>query len=360
MAFVVMGYYVYQSYAKQKEKDTVNVTVDNYYNADYLFNNDYIKVSANISDFDKEKKDIYMYLDADNNLYIKNSTGKTVLNKKITSLPKDKMIVYYNNLYDDYYEFAALSNKGELYYASLNINSKKDYKFVKLGENISDVYTPVYDKKMVFVNERVSSNFIFLNKNKELLYLNKKDKKYTLEGDLQKVKPYFDYVCSSDTSKICNDIMIYQTFDNKLAYGYNDDKIIRNEIGEEIVVREMFAVFDLNSDKRIDLDKISYDLLKKKYKFLFTVYIVSEKGEIYKLEINKSVIKKKASVSAITYNEEVVKELKYDKKDNEITSVHIIYNNGEEDKISSGLNKKIITSTIYDRQKLKIKIIPSS
>ena len=80
--FITIGYYIYQSYVSQKQEQNKNVEIDNYYSEEYLFNNDYIKVANTISDFSEEEKEVYMYLDAENILYIKYTNEKTKLKKK--------------------------------------------------------------------------------------------------------------------------------------------------------------------------------------------------------------------------------------------------------------------------------------
>lgn len=299
-----------------------------------------------------------MYLDKENTLYVKCTNGKTILNKRVTELPDGNITVYYNNLYDDYYEFAALLESKELYYVAFNINSKSNYKFKKVGEDITSVYVPTYDKNEVFVNRnnRFVTNFIFIEGDNNLDYLSYKNKEYSLNNSLQEVKPYFDYVCASDNFKICNDIMIYQTFEKKLVYGYSGNTI-KNEFGEEIIVKDMFSIFEVNTKKDVNLDEISFRTLNKKYDYLFTVYVVSEEGVLYKLEINNNVMKKEGNISALTASDKKVKQLNYEEKDGEIGKIHIIYNDGKEEVILFSRNKSIITSTVYDKEKLKNKVL---
>lgn len=352
--FITIGYFTYQSYSVQKEDNSKPLEIDNYYSEEYLFNNDYIKFANTISDFSEEEKDIYMYLDAQNILYIKYTNGKTKLNKKISNLPEENVIVYYNNLYDNYYELAALTDKNELYYVDFDITSKNDYKFKKIANNIKEVYIPTYDKQTVHVNkkEKVTTNFIFSDKESQLKYLDYENNSYILKSSLEEVKPYFNYICASNTSSICNDIMLYQTFENKLTYTYKNDTTIKNEENKEIFVKEMFSIFEINTKKVIDLTNINIKDLTKKYSFLFTTYIVDEEGTIYKLEINNEKIKNKEEVTASIHSKKIVNVIKYEKEHNIITKAIIIYMDGTEEQIETKPNKEIVTSTIYDKNQL--------
>ncbi len=353
ISFIVIGYYTYQSYEKQKDKNENSVTVDNYYNSEYLFNNNYIIPAKTIADFSEEKNDVYMYLDANNVLYIKYTNNKTVLNKRVTSLPEGKITVYYNNLFESFYEFIALTDKNEVYYTYLNINSKKDYKFKKVGENISKVYIPSYDKKNVFVNKlkNINTNFIFLDTDNNLKYLDYKDKKYVLKDDINNKKPYFDYICLDINNEKCSSIMFYLTFENKLVYNYKNETIVQNEVNEDILVKDVFATIEIENSKNIDFTKTSFKEITKKYDYIYTIYIIDGNGKIYSIQLDKSNINNSTIIGALTYNEELVKELKYDIDKEEIKNVNIIYSNGKEEKITKDKNKVILTSTIYDKTK---------
>lgn len=354
--FITIGYYIYQSYTNKKEDQNKTIEIDNYYSEEYLFNNDYIKIASTISDFSEEAKEVYMCLDVDNVLYIKYTNEKTKLNKKISNLPKEKVTVYYNNLYDNYYEFTALTENNEIYYIALDITSKKDYKFKKIGENIKEVYIPTYDKEKVYVSDNPKSNFIFASNNQELKYISKEKKEYFLKTNVEKTKPYFDYVCASNTLSICNDIMIYQTFTKTLIPNYTKEEI-KNQKGEEIFAREMFSVLEIDAKKEIDLNKVTYKDLTKKYNYIFTTYIIDEEGKIYEHKINKETIENKENPNATIYSEKVVNKIEYEEKDNQIQKVQIIYIDGTKHLIESKINKTIITSTIYDKSKLKEEII---
>lgn len=355
MSFVVMGYYTYQSYSNQKQKSSEVIKIDNYYNPDYLFNNDYIKLANSIDNFNDETKEIYMYLDKDNTFYIKYTSGNISYNKHITNLPKGKLSVYYNNLYDDYYELVAVSDKKDLYYVVFNLKSKKNYTFYKMNEKVNSVYVPSYDKKNVYLNKKGKfvTNFIFSDSNNNLKYLDYEKNKYYLKDDFEGVKPYFDYICASESFSVCNNIMIYQTFENKLVYKFNN-KVVKNESGEEIIAKDMFATFEIDSKKQVDLDNISFNKLNRKYDYRFIVYVVDKEDNFYKLELNKKMLKEKQEIRAFSSSDKKVKQIVIDSKNDKSKDVHVIYIDGEETKITEDLNKKIITSTIYDKNKDKL------
>ena len=344
VSFILIGYYIYESYLNKKEANNDDVKIDNFYNIDYLFNNNYLNLSKGIDDFSEKSKKIYMYLDADNVLYIK-YTSEEILNKKVIDLPKDKLTVYYSDLGNNYYEFVAKTDNGDIYYVSLNLESSKDYSFVKVGSNIKNVYVPSYDKGPVFVNKTdlITTNFIFLDNDGVLKYLDFSNNKYVLKNDLSSVKPFFDYVCASDTSDICNDIMIYKTFDNELVY---DGNTITDVDGKRIFISDMFSYFEIFNSSKLDFNSINSSNLKK-YKYLFTTYAISNEGIIYKLEIDST---NKSEVRINQYSTNKVKQLNYVSKD----KVQIVYDNGTIDLVESSDSSYLITSTLYDRNHLGI------
>ncbi len=344
ISFIVMGYYTYKSYNTQKQDNNEEPLIDNYYSVEYLFNSDYIKNANNITDFSNDKDNVYMYLDKENTLYIKYTNEKNKYNKKVTGITS-KATVFYNNLNDDIYELSALTKDGELFYTKINLSNKKDYTFKKIASNINSIYSPTYDKKYVYVNNNkgFKTNFIYLDNNNNLMYLDK-DKDYVLKDNLSDVKPYFNYICASNNTSLCNNIMIYQDFENKLITKYNN-KIIKNENNKEIIVKDLFAVLSVKEEKEIDLSNISYSKLKK-YNYLFTTYIVDENNNIYILEIDKNTINNKEDISAKLYNSNKVKQLKYE---GNIAKINIIYANGTSEEIKKDKNKTIVSSTVYDR-----------
>lgn len=342
--FIVIGYSIYESYSSKKNAENDDVMINNYYDIEYLFNNGYLNLANNIDDFSDNNKKIYMYLDADNVFYVK-YTSEQILNKKVNNLPKDKLTVYYNNLGNNYYEFVAKTDNGDVYYTSFNLESNKDYSFEKVSSNIKNVYVPSYDKSSVFVNRTnsITTDFIFLDTDGVLRYLDLVDNKYVLKDNLASVKPYFDYVCASDTSDICNDVIIYKTFDNELVYNGN---IITNSDGKRIFIDDMFSCFEIFGSSKIDFNSIDSSSLKE-YKYLFNTYAISTEGMIYKIEIDST---NRSEVRVNMYSVDKVKQINYISKD----KVQIVYDDGKFDVIESSDNKDLITSTLYDRNNLGI------
>lgn len=342
IAFIIIGYRIYESYDSQKKANNKNVEINNYYSVDYLFNNGFIKNANTISDFSNEGKDLYMYLDAENVFYIKSSSNDKKVDKQVTGLPKTKTVVYYNNLYDDYYEFVAKTDN-DIYYTCINITDNNDRYFTKVGSNIKNVYIPAYDKQSVYVNQNNSiiTNFIFLDENRNFKYLSSENNNYVLKDDLESKKPFYDYVCASSESSICNDLMIYQTFKNEVSSSFMKDVLKEEE--KPVEVKDMFSIFEIKSDNNIDMKTLKGQDLQK-YDFVFDTYVIDINNNCYKIEITSKVYKEKqnAIVTKLDYK---VKEIKYN--DN---SFEIIYDGIKRDIITKDKNKILTTSTIYDKK----------
>ena len=65
-------------------------------------------------------------------------------------------------------------------------------------------------------------------------------------------------------------------------------------------------------------------------------------------------LKEKQEVSAVVSSLEKVKQIVINSKDGKSKDVHVVYIDGEETKITEDLNKKIVTSTVYDKNKDKL------
>lgn len=353
-SFLIIGYCTYKSYENKKKNNDDEIKIDNYYNSDYLFNSGYIKVASTISDFKEKEKSIYMYLDKDNTLYIKYINKNISYNKHVSGLPKGDIVVYYNDLNDGIYELSALTKNGVLYYSKVNLNNKKDHSFSMVDKNIDSVYTPVYDKNYIFIKDEddIKTNFIFLDKKKNLKYLDTSSDKYVLKDNLKEVKPYFDYICALSTKDICVNTLIYQDFNNNLLYTGNNE-FIRDENNKIIVVNDTFVSFEIDSSKEVDFSDISFKKLSKKYNFKYNVYIVSKTGYLYEISFNNDSIKGSGKLIAKKLSSKKVKQVKYDESGSVITGVHVIYVDGTEYKFYQDVNKKIMTSTIYVKTKNK-------
>lgn len=339
VVFIIFGYCTYKSYSLKKGNNNKNVEINNFYNIDYLFNNNYLSIAKTISDFSSKDKDLYMYLDADNVLYIKFVSDKIDNDKSIEGLPKEKVNVYYNKIDDNNYEFIARTNSSDIYYVSILLDSNDKYSFKKVGESIKEVYVPTYDKQYVYVNinKKFYTNFVFVDNKKNIKYLDYQDGKYSIKDDFSKKKPYFNYVCADDLSIFCNDFMIYQAFNNEVIYNGRplsfDNK--------KIYAKEMFSSFEVDNVSEVDFSSLNSNNFTK-YKYLFTTYVVNEAGLLYKIDINNDA--GDISVDCINRNSDKVKEIEYG-----YSKIEIIFNNGDKEIISKEKNKILITSTIYDR-----------
>ena len=340
IVFIIIGYYTYQSYINQKNSNEDKVKIDNYYNIDFLFNNNYINTAKTISDFSDEHSDIYMYLDTSNVFYIKN-TNKPNLNKKIKGLPSDEITLYYNYLDNYNYEFIAKTNKNEIYYVNLNIENKDDkILFSKVGDNIDSIYIPTYDKKGVYINtnNNITTNFIIVDKDKNIKYLDYKNK-YVLKNDITSKKPYFDYIC---VPNICDNTIIYATFNNELSY---KNRILTDKLGNKIFITDFFATFSTYGKHNISVDRINKSNIKK-YNYILIIYAIDIDGNIYKLDINKN---NSMSFTINEYSSHKVKYINYTKD----KKLEIVYDNNKIETIEEEYNKKIIMSTIYEKSHLK-------
>lgn len=339
VSFLIIGFYTYTSYSNKKYSN--DTKINNFYNADYLFNSGFLEVSKTIDDFSSKDKNIYIYLDASNVMYIKCVDNKDSIN--ISGLPQGKITVYYNNLYDDYYEFLAKSENGDVYYLYIDLSKKQNYKFVLIGNNIKNVYVPSYDKKMVFVNKtnRFITNFVLLDDDKNIKYIDY-DEDYVLKNDLNKKKPYFDYVCAVDNSLLCNEMMVYITFNNEIIYKNN---VLKDLSGNVIYVRDMFSTFEILSNENVDLTKISFSDLRK-YDYIFELYVVDKSEVLHKITLSNDDIKVNdfsSKVKQVQYNGSVLE---------------IIFDNNKYEKIKNSSNKLIGTSTIYDKNSKNTVTLP--
>ena len=339
IVFIIFGYYTYKSYSGKKNGNNKSVEINNFYNIDYLFNNNYLSFAKTISDFSSKDKDLYMYLDADNVLYIKYVSEEKSKDKSIKGLPKEKLNVYYNKIEDNKYEFVAKTDSSDIYYVSVVLDNKKEVSFEKVGERVKEVYVPTYDKKYVYVNmnSNISTNFVFVDNKKNLKYLDYQENRYIIKDDFSMKKPYFDYVCADDLSTLCNDFIIYQSFNNELIY--NGIPLSFNN--KKIYVKDMFSSFELDNVSDVDFTTLN-SVNFSKYKYLFTTYVVDEEGLLYKVDIDNDA--GDISIDCINRNSEKVKTIDYG-----YSKIEIVFNNGDREIISKDKNKILITSTLYDK-----------
>ena len=303
---LVIAFFTYNSY-----KNGQNISdnkINNYYDIEYLFNSNYIKIANTIKDYSDSEKIPYIYAESDK-LYIKT---KDKINE-IDKLPLDATI-FYNKIDDDNYEFISKTKDGDIYYSNSNLP------FSLIGENIKDIYIPTYDKEGILISD--TSGFIVLDNDNVLKYIVSDNKKYVLKDDLEVVKPYYNYICFKN-------IILYQTFNNELEY---NNTRIKDEDNNSIFVKEMFAILE-------KLDKESY---------IFKVYIIDEDSFMYLFEVNSNNFSN--PVTNLKKQVEKVEEVNYVKENDSIKEIKIKYENGKSKVI--GKDKEIITSTVYDRKNL--------
>lgn len=346
--FITMGIIIYQSYKKNVSENKDEI-INNYYSSEFLFNNGYIRLANDISDFNDQSEGLYMYLDGDNIFHIKYADKEEIINKEIKGLPDGNVNVSYNKISDSCYEFTGLL-KNDLYYVNTCVFNKDNKSFEKISTSASLVYVPSVNKEGVYViDNKIISNFIIGTTTNEVMYIDYKDNILGLYSSIEKVRPYFDYVCASETSKICNDIMLYITFDKKLILNYRND-VVKTDIGDDLLVEDVFGVFEIKSNKVIDLDEISFSDLSNKYKFVFKTYAIDKDNNLYTITMNNNSIKNKKEGIAISKGK--IKNIKYNRNNDVITSIIIVYEDGNKEVISSGDNYSIIGSTSMDRDNI--------
>ena len=174
LILILMGLIIYIRYTNKEESKVVE-EVNNYYTAEFLFNNDYIKIASTIEDFNKDTNNLYMYLDGNNILHIKYKNKESEINKTVEGLPKGEVTVYYSTLGNDCFEFGGLL-ENNFYYSNFCLN-ENEQPFEMISTNARTVYTPSIDKKEVHVinNAKITSNFIIDTETEEMKYLSYKD-----------------------------------------------------------------------------------------------------------------------------------------------------------------------------------------
>lgn len=348
--FVIFGFFIYQRYTEDVSLEKQEVVIDNYYNSEYLFNNNYIKIASTIDDFNNNSKDIYMYLDAENVFHIKDKNDLKKLNFEVKGLPKGDVKVYYNNLGNNCYEFAGLLEK-DLYYTNFCLDNKRIYVFEKISTTTKEVYVPVTDKNGIYTinNDDITSDFVIDVAN-EMKYISFKDNILGLYNNAEDVRPYFDYICFDENTLMCDETLYYITFDKELVINYDIKNVIENDIGDNLIIQDTFGIFEIFEDKKVDLSDKNYKSFSNKYEYLFKLYVLDKDNNLYTIDMNNNSVKNKSKVVAISASNEKVKSISYEKDGNEkVKSVTLVYVNGKSEQLTSNVNKYIMTSTIYDK-----------
>ena len=337
VAFII--YFRYTSSSSNIDK----VIVNDYYNSEFLFNNNYIKPADNITDSRKNNKDLDIHVTNDI-LYI------NLLNqsKTIKRVPTGKTTIYYNHLDNDCYEFAALKGN-DLYYASTCLSNKKETSFEKVSSASKAVYAPNTYKKGIYVND-VSpvSNFIINTTMKELKYISYKENILGLYDNINKNNSYFDYICADINADLCKNLIVYVTFSKEMVF---NDKKIANDKNDNLLIQDLLAILKINSNKKIDVSGMTFSELKK-YDYIFEIYAWNKDGYVYTISLDKDSFNNEKLIAKKLSNKKI-KAVDYKKnKADEITNVILTENDGKTINLSKKNNEFIMTSTIYDRSSI--------
>lgn len=351
LLFVLLGIVIYQRYNEDVKEETEEVIVDNYYTTEYLFNNDYVKIANTISDFNDKNFDLYMYLDGENIFHIKNKNSLEINNIIVGGLPKGDIKLYYNYLGDNCYEFAGLLET-DLYYVNLCLYDNKNFSFEKISTSATEVYVPSVSELGIFVidNKDIKSNFIINTTSNKMKYISMEDSILGLYNNIEEVKPYFNYICFDKNSSICRSTMYYITFDNELVLNYNVENPIKTDVGDELIVQDLFGIFEINSEKEVNYENITYNDFCKKYDYSLKLYVLDRENNLYTIDMNDNSVKNQSHVVAISASSEKIKEITYhDNKIGEIDNILMLYESGKSEELIRDVNKYIVTSTISNK-----------
>lgn len=367
----LIAYFTYNDYLKDKNSNNKeNITTKtNYYSANYLTSNNFITEAYTYS-LEKticdENVKYGLYKD-DNGYYIQYCTyeNELKLSKIYPSTTTDK--IYHNAYTTDeggylFYDILRLDSNNNLYYSFYGLSEEqytnvktftdgKKYSDFKI-ENVKNVYRLTSDKSNRWYNaiavlEMTDGKMkILMNKDKRIF---KNEEGITIEN-LENIYPYFDYICAFN-GPVCNETMFYITFDKKMVANYNINKPITNENGQEIKVKDAFATFDTKGlgASGASLFYPDYDEGYPSYEFTYTIYILSEDNNLYKIELDKNMINNKEEVKAKLYKENVSSiEVKYENSSTWANEYIINYTTGGNDSFKLG-DMRSCTSTMSDR-----------
>ena len=346
--FIFMGINIYISYEKNVDKNDDGI-IHNYYNFEFLFNNGYIKIADDITGMDEKNSNFYMYL-SDDVLHVKYKIDDKEYNKEIFGLPSSNLKIYYNRLSLNCLEVAGLSGN-ELYYNNFCLDDNKIKDFEMISTEVKDVYASSFDKSNIYVvdNNSFKSNFIINTTLNELKYISYKDGVGGLYNNIEKVKPYFDYICVDEGFNLCKNTMIYLNFNGELLYKYDLEDSIKDENGNLILVQDMFGTFEINNKRSIDFDNLDFKTLYK-YDYLYFVYILDKESNLYVLSIKRDNFKTKTLGDAFLYSSEKVNNIDYQKdEEGKISKVVITFVDGEIKELESRDNFSIFDSTLVGR-----------
>ena len=301
--FISLGFIIIKRYDNKESNEIIN----NYYTVEYLFNNGYIEKPNDITLINQKSNNIYAYLDKDNILYIKDISNN--YNNNVNGLPKESIEVYYNKITEKTYELIAKQDS-KLYYTVIDLSKKETHNFEKISNNITEIYS--------IENNNLSSNFLIQTTDSKLKTIILNNNNYTLSEDIEKVYPYFDYICFNQNEKECNNTKIYITFDKKLVV---NNKYLIDKKNKEIIIKDIFGVVNKKDNKNYE------------YKY----FITDTNDNIYILENNVLEYYNEKKVVTINYNnDEINKE------------IYLIYKDGSSEKITT---EYVAMSTLYKNGK---------
>lgn len=304
--FILLGILVYFRYIKSTEENN-EVKVNNFYNSEYLFNNNYIKEADTI-----EKLPSILKKDKDKILI-------DYLSKKneVIDLPSAAKDIYFSKLSEECFEFATIV-KSDLYYANVCISDKNNNNFKKINNNAKSIYTLNTLMDGEYINTNPNTNFIIDAKDGNLKYIGIKDNTLGLYNNIEEKMPYFDYICANNTLSICNSLKVFITFQNELAF---NDNIIKDDNDRVIKVEDLFSSFSTSDTKQLDIENITYDRLNKN-NYKFDIYVLDKKSYLYILSIDNSSFKKAPVIKKV--NSKKIKIIDYEKDENDIINKVIL------------------------------------
>lgn len=347
--FIFLGVNVYKS-CKDNAVKNDEVISNNYYNFEFLFNNGYIKIADNIASLNEKDSDFYMYLDDKNILHVKYKLDDKEFNKEIKGLPSTSLKVYYNKLSLNCLEVASLSGN-DLYYNNFCLDDKNIDDFEMISTGVKDIYVSSVDKDGIYVidNNVITSNFIINTTLNEIKYISYKDGVGGLYNDIDKVKPYFDYICVDEGIDLCRSTMVYLNFNKELVFKYDLEDVIKDENGNSLIVKDMCATFEIKSNKIVNFDEINFNKLSK-YNYLFSIYVLDQESNLYVLNMDSKAFKNKSLGDAFKYSDEKANKIDYHKdEEGMLNKVVITFMDGEVKEIESSDNFSIFSSTLADR-----------
>lgn len=332
--FIVLGTIVYLRYIKNTEVGN-EIKVNNFYNSEYLFNNNYIKEAEKI--------------EKENNIIKRNKDSITIdyLGKQneVIDLPSSAKNIYYSKLTEGCFELATIV-KNNLYYASACVSDKNNNSFKKISNSTKSIYVLTTLLNKDYINTNPNTNFIIDTKD-NLKYISYHNNTYGLFNNIEEKRPYLDYICANNTMSICNTLKVYITFQNELVFNNN---LIKDENDKVLKIVDLFSTFSTSDTKSMDIESITYEKLNKN-KYKFDIYLLDKNNYLYLLSIDNKSFKYLPVIKKV--NNKKIKIIDYGKdKDGSINKVTITDIDGKVTNIFKTKYNTINLSTISERKSL--------